>query len=69
MPGQDTSDKRQAAREVIDILHEIATLLVSQFRRVNVNILTDLPRRIHTLIDSSCPTASHSLRMVSIQRL
>jgi len=31
MPGQDTGDKRQAAREVIDILHEIATLLVSRF--------------------------------------
>jgi hypothetical protein len=30
MPGQDAGDKRQAAREVIDILHEIATLLVSR---------------------------------------
>ncbi len=27
MPGQEP-DKRQAAREVIDVLHEIATLLV-----------------------------------------
>jgi mitotic-spindle organizing protein 1 len=28
VPPQEVADKRQAAREVIDILHEIATLLV-----------------------------------------
>jgi hypothetical protein len=28
MPSPDVDDKRKAAREVIDILHEIATLLV-----------------------------------------
>src|SRR5215472_12726894 len=36
---------------------------------VNLNTLTDFPLRTHTLIDSSCPTASHSLRMVSIRML
>lgn len=29
MPNSQQEDKRQAAREVIDILHEISTLLVS----------------------------------------
>ena len=47
MPGQDTGDKRQAAREVIDILHEIATLLVSRFRRVNVNIPLTASQNTH----------------------
>jgi len=28
MPNPNPEDKRQAAREVIDILHEISTLLV-----------------------------------------
>lgn len=28
MPSSESSDKRQAAREVIDILHEISLLLV-----------------------------------------
>jgi len=31
MPPQEVDNKRQAAREVIDILHEIATLLVIRF--------------------------------------
>jgi hypothetical protein len=30
-PPVEVADKRQAAREVIDILHEIATLLVTLF--------------------------------------
>ena len=29
-PPAEVTDKRQAAREVIDILHEIATLLVRE---------------------------------------
>ena len=49
MPGQDTGDKRQAAREVIDILHEIATLLVSHFpHRVNVNTISLTSLSEHT---------------------
>jgi|SRR5579871_3298213 len=48
MPGQETSDKRQAAREVIDILHEIATLLVSYFFDASTSIISlTLPQNTH----------------------
>ena len=35
MPSQ-ADDKRQAAREVIDILHEISTLLVRDSSRLSI---------------------------------
>ncbi|EEQ35689.1 conserved hypothetical protein [Microsporum canis CBS 113480] len=40
MPPQD--DKRQAAREVIDILHEISTLLNTHLDRTELSLCVSL---------------------------
>ncbi|KAJ5086337.1 hypothetical protein NUU61_007644 [Penicillium alfredii] len=41
MPSQ-TDDKRQAAREVIDILHEISTLLNTNLDRTELSLCVSL---------------------------
>lgn len=42
MPSQESGDKRQAAREVIDILHEIATLLNTHLNRQQLSYCVSL---------------------------
>lgn len=42
MPGQDSGDKRQAAREVIDILYDIATLLNTHLNRPQLSYCVSL---------------------------
>lgn len=57
MPAADDS-KRKAARETIDILHEISTLLVRAILIAAVpNFRTDSTNRTPTLIGSHCRTA------------
>lgn len=47
MPSPDVDDKRKAAREVIDILHEIATLLVSNEAQSRVGAPTKQAQNTH----------------------
>ncbi|KAL1652140.1 hypothetical protein SLS58_000265 [Diplodia intermedia] len=42
MPPPQEIDKRQAAREVIDILHEIATLLNTNLNRTQLSFCVSL---------------------------
>ncbi|RDI80722.1 hypothetical protein Vi05172_g9404 [Venturia inaequalis] len=42
MPSPDVDDKRKAAREVIDILHEIATLLNTHLNRQQLSYCVSL---------------------------
>ncbi|QDS73364.1 hypothetical protein FKW77_007131 [Venturia effusa] len=42
MPPPDVDDKRKAAREVIDILHEIATLLNTHLNRQQLSYCVSL---------------------------
>jgi mitotic-spindle organizing protein 1 len=42
MPGQESGDKRQAAREVIDILYDIATLLNTHLNRQQLSYCVSL---------------------------
>ncbi|OQE17214.1 hypothetical protein PENSTE_c021G08092 [Penicillium steckii] len=42
MPNPNPEDKRQAAREVIDILHEISTLLNTSLDRTELSLCVSL---------------------------
>ncbi|BDD55062.1 hypothetical protein MAP00_000616 [Monascus purpureus] len=42
MPASQSSDKRQAAREVIDILHEISILLNTNLNRTELSLCVSL---------------------------
>ncbi|RAH64925.1 mitotic-spindle organizing protein 1 [Aspergillus aculeatinus CBS 121060] len=42
MPPTQADDKRQAAREVIDILHEISTLLNTHLDRTELSLCVSL---------------------------
>ncbi|RAL09314.1 mitotic-spindle organizing protein 1 [Aspergillus homomorphus CBS 101889] len=42
MPPSQADDKRQAAREVIDILHEISTLLNTNLDRTELSLCVSL---------------------------
>ncbi|RAH82072.1 hypothetical protein BO86DRAFT_389064 [Aspergillus japonicus CBS 114.51] len=42
MPPSQADDKRQAAREVIDILHEISTLLNTHLDRTELSLCVSL---------------------------
>jgi len=42
MPAQESGDKRQAAREVIDILHEISILLNTHLNRQQLSYCVSL---------------------------
>jgi hypothetical protein len=69
--SQDADDKRQAAREVIDILQEISDLLVRVLPLGATNGIEPLMRkdhvlthtRIHISIERSCPFVCLLLRM------
>lgn len=57
MPAQEV-DKRQAAREVIDILHEMATLLVRRSLAIHEHGGSDVPGRTPGSRGSNFRTAS-----------
>jgi hypothetical protein len=65
MPGEASAEaRRRAAREVIDILHEIATLLV----RPNNGALTIMPIITRILEHPSGPPAALLLRLAHRER-
>lgn len=73
MPTQ-AEEKRQAAREVIDILHEISTLLVSHMGssfwfEIQAKANPGPIERTHVLIVPNCPSVYLLSRTVSIRML
>jgi len=70
MPAEQASAdaRRKAAREVIDILHEIATLLVCQYTLFTFDLLLMNNCRTPILIANNSHIASLLLRMAQTRR-
>lgn len=72
-PEADAKKDKQTsaiqAREVIDVFHEISTLLVHFYPASGKDMLANHVCRTQTLTDRHCLSVFRSLRMASIQRL